>query len=155
MDWSSERYVRVYTRDSVTWTLWSWQSRALWLLLLRRADRAGCLDLGGHAPARAISAVTGVPVEVVAESLQAILAAGSAVIDGDLLSIPQFVDAQESPSSTAQRQRESRERRRIMAGHTLSQPVTLPSRRDAMRRNPSRDTSRRWSTIQMMLRYTA
>lgn len=46
MRWEDERYVRVYTRDTVDWQGLSFDAQALFLLLLRKVDRAGLLDLG-------------------------------------------------------------------------------------------------------------
>jgi len=41
MDWSNERYVRVYTRDTAEYLALCWQAKALLSLLLRKCDRAG------------------------------------------------------------------------------------------------------------------
>ena len=43
MDWANERYVRLYTRDTVTWKMWPWEARAIFPLLMRKVDRAGVL----------------------------------------------------------------------------------------------------------------
>jgi len=77
VDWSNERYVRLYTRDSVTWSLWPWEARALFCFLLRKVDRAGVLDLGGNDPARAVAAVVGMPLAMVKEHLPAIIESGA------------------------------------------------------------------------------
>jgi hypothetical protein len=63
MDWHDERYVRLYTRDTVNWKLMGWQARCLMPLLLRKADRAGCVDVGEDG-AEGIAALVDIPVEV-------------------------------------------------------------------------------------------
>lgn len=46
MDWQDERFVRLYTRDTADWLTWPWQSRALFPLLMRKADRVGRVSMG-------------------------------------------------------------------------------------------------------------
>ncbi len=41
MDWSNEHYVRVYTRDTRDLLAITWQARALWWEMLRKADQSG------------------------------------------------------------------------------------------------------------------
>lgn len=51
LDWSNERYARLYTRDSVPWLVLPWQARALYPQILRLADANGeilCDDLEPH-----------------------------------------------------------------------------------------------------------
>ena len=126
MDWSNERYVRLYTRDSVTWSLWAWEARALFCFLLRKVDRAGVIDIGSHSPERALAAIVGMPVAVVAEHLPALLDSGAIEIAGAAMVMPNYIEAQEAKSSDKQRQSESRARRRDRArtGHDTSPPVT-------------------------------
>lgn len=115
MDWSNERYVRVYTRDTVNWKLWSWHARALWLLLMRKLDRAGVLDIGRHG-VRGVAAAVEMPLEVVEPALAEILRDGTIEVRGDgseaALVAPRFMDAQDANQTDAQRKRESRARRR-------------------------------------------
>ncbi len=115
MDWSNERYVRVYTRDTVTWQLLSWQAQGLLLCLLRKVDRAGVLDIGAHAPERAVAAVTGWPLEVVEAALPELLKAGPVEVSNGALVYPNYIAANEAKQSDAQRSRESRARRRDRA----------------------------------------
>ena len=144
MDWANERYVRVYTRDTVDWSLLPWEARALWLLLLRKLDRAGRIELGRHG-ARGLAVAVGMPVEVAERALASLLEDGCVQLtDGGTLFAPNFIDAQEAAMSDAQRARASREARRDRAradvtnrdaaivnrdevvtdGHTSSPPVT-------------------------------
>jgi hypothetical protein len=95
-----------------------------------------------------ISLVTGLPPEVVKIGLEKITESGTVTICDNRLVVPNFLEAQEASKSDKQRQRESRERRRVLAmvtncdssdtkgdnksqavtpGHEESQPVTLTS----------------------------
>lgn len=131
MDWQNERYVRVYIRDTVTLTMLGWEARALLWELLRKVDRAGVLDLGGHEPTAAVAAMVGIPLEVVERCLP-LLTAGddpTVVINEAALLLPNHMEAQEATQSNAQRQRESRAKRlaqahAVTSSHTPSHPVT-------------------------------
>ena len=46
MRWDDERYVRLYTRDTTDWLALSWQAQGLFVLILRKVNRAGVIDLG-------------------------------------------------------------------------------------------------------------
>lgn len=128
MDWSNERYVRVYTRDTVTWSLLPWQSQAVFLAVMRKVDRAGVLDVGEHEPVDAVAAITRWPRDVVAEGLPTLLQRGIIERSDAALVIPNFMEAQEATASDAQRARESRARRRDRARAGASQNVTAASR---------------------------
>jgi hypothetical protein len=115
MDWSNERYVRLYTRDSLTWKLWPWQSRAIFCALLRKVDRAGVLDVGDHDPALGVAAVTEIPPDVVGDFLPPLLSSGAVTAHAGQVAIPGYLAAQEAVYSDKQRQAESRARRRAKA----------------------------------------
>jgi len=131
VNWSDERYVRLYTRDTVTWKRWGWETRAVLGLLLRKVDRSGVLDTGAHDKAEAFALLLEIPVDVAARAIAEMTSSGTLVeSDGGFL-LPTFIEAQEAPQSDAARQRESRERRRAAnmrndegACHELSQAVT-------------------------------
>lgn len=124
MNWSDERYVRVYTRDTISWFSIGWEAQALFLLILRKVDRAGVLDMGigplgvdvgTDAIADGCEGLGGLlrmPAEVVRRALARLLADGCIVHEGQYLVVKNFIEAQESTMSTVTRQRESRERRR-------------------------------------------
>jgi uncharacterized phage protein (TIGR02220 family) len=146
VNWSDEHYVRVYTRDTVDWMALRWEARAVLVLLMRKLDRAGVLDLG-RSGVRGIAGLIGMPVEVVEVGLVDLLADGCLVRNGDQLVMPNFQEAQEARQSDAQRKRDERGRRRARAmtgdpgdsdvtesdsesqnvteGHTESHEVTL------------------------------
>lgn len=126
MDWSQERYVRVYTRDTVEWCALPWQSKALWLLLLRKLDRIGSIDLG-RTGIRSLAPFLGIPQEIVDLGLPDLIDNEIVEqIDGRLIA-KNFIEAQESKASPTQRQREYRERERdrIRAGIDKSQRGTV------------------------------
>lgn len=143
MDFSNERYVRVYTRNSTTWMRMGWEAQCVFIQLLRIVDRAGVLDIEDMDPSDAVSLHTGMPIDLVKRGLARALELGSVERGATTLSVPRFIEAQECAQSDKQRQRESRERRRDMAktatpvtnrdglshavtpSHTPSQAVTL------------------------------
>lgn len=119
MDWSNERYVRVYTRDTTTWKLLDWRGRVVLSLLIRKVDRAGVLDVG-HDGVLGLAAVLELPIDIVEPGIgQLVIARGGAqptVVDtGTAYVLPNFLEAQEAPSSDPQRKRESRARHRDRA----------------------------------------
>jgi hypothetical protein len=143
MDWSNERYVRLYTRDTRTWLKLKWEGQSLLALLIRKMDRSGILD-DMEEPIEDISLVTGFPEEHTKVGLERLIKYGVVHINTDnTLVMPNYIDAQESSKTDKQRQRESRERRKaraqsvtkrddlvtkcdgnVTSGHNLSQPVT-------------------------------
>jgi len=133
MDWANERYVRVYTRDTADDQVLSWQARGLWPLLVRKADRAGVIATN-HGP-RGVAALVQWPREVVEPALAELLEDGRIreCHEPTGYVIPNYIEAQETPSSTNQRQRDSRERRRDAANDSVtkrdteSRNVTAPS----------------------------
>jgi hypothetical protein len=118
MDWSNERYVRVYTRDTTTWKLMDWRGRVVLSLLFRKVDRAGVLDVG-HDGVLGLAAVLELPIEIVEAGIAQLTSARGGtptVVDtGTAYVLPNFIEAQEAPSSDPQRKRESRARRRDVA----------------------------------------
>lgn len=120
MRWEDERYVRLYTRNTVEWEMLPWESRCLWPLILRAVDRAGLLDLGKHG-SKGLAALVKVPADFAETGLKGLLDDGCAELRGTVIVIPNFIEAQEATQSDAQRKRESRERARALAN---SEPVT-------------------------------
>ncbi len=133
MDWSNERYVRLYTRDTATWRRLGWEGQSLLCLMLRKVDRAGVID-GVVDAVDDLILMTGLPPDAVEVGYKALVRHKVIVVNGDAICLPNFLEAQETPKSDAQRQRDCRESRR--AGALLesrnvtgeSQPVTNESR---------------------------
>lgn len=122
MDWSNERYVRLYVRDTLTWRMWTWQARTVLSLLLRKLDRAGVMDIGEHDVTRAVAALIEIPEDVADVGVKELLRDKTLVHANGRICMPNFVQAQEAKQSDAQRQRESRARRRDQA---MGEPVTI------------------------------
>lgn len=114
MDWSNERYVRLYVRDTKTWKKARWEGQCLFMMLLRIVDRAGILD-DIEDPIEDLALMTGLPEEHVRAGYVHLEKSGAVELRGSYLILPNFIDAQEASKTDAQRQRESREGRRAKA----------------------------------------
>jgi hypothetical protein len=110
MDWSNERYVRLYVRDTTTWKLLGWQGQTVLMHLLRKLDRAGRLDFEGCTAAEAVALHTGLPEEVVSKGWDAVTKRHVFVTDDLGVLMPHYLEAQEAVQSNAQRTREWRAR---------------------------------------------
>src|SRR5262245_5014859 len=112
LDYSEERFVRLYTRDTEEWNLFAWQARALYPLMERKCYRSGVLPTK-HGP-RGVAAMVSLPLDVVENGLKDLLQFGwvSELSTPPGYQLVEFRAAQEAHPSAAQRQRESRERRR-------------------------------------------
>lgn len=124
MNWSDERYVRLYTRDTPDWLALSFDAQALFALLMRKVDRAGVLELGKHGK-RAVAIAIGHASawERLAPALEELLTDGCVSVHGDKLLVRNFIEAQEARQSDRKRQAESRSRRREqLAGQRLLVP---------------------------------
>jgi hypothetical protein len=143
MDWSNERYVRVYCRDTPSWAILPWEARALWLFLLRRMDRAGTMDLGKHGT-KGSAASIGMPVELVEPMLPLLLEDGCLVHEADRLRVPNYIPANETPSSGAERMRAYRERSRARNG--TEDNVEVAERHQSSRNVTKSDAEKRGVT---------
>jgi hypothetical protein len=148
MNFEDERYVRVYTRDTLTWVRLGWQGQSVLALLMRKVDRAGVVEIDDEEPAVALSGITGVPIEICDVAWLRLSSGKKPTVtlrDGPsrALVVPNFLPAQEAKQSDKARARKSRELRRLVTGrdeesqgvtrnHDRSQPVTpscaVPSR---------------------------
>lgn len=132
MRFADERYVRVYTRDTGNWIRMPWEARALFMETLRKVDRAGVIDLDADEPIETLADMVRMPVDVVRQAMTHLERRGWVTLDGSRLSVPNFVEAQESRQSDAQRKRDQRERLNsqdkvevgVTRGHTESHTVT-------------------------------
>lgn len=114
MNWSDERYVRVYCRSTPDLIGMGWEARALFWELLRHADRAGMIAVGKHG-VRALAEMLHVPRDIVESGLAVLLEDGCVRGGPAGLIIPNFLAAQEAPQSDAARKRAERERKRAEA----------------------------------------
>lgn len=131
MHWEDERYVRIYTRDTPTWLMLPWQARATLPLILRKCDRAGVIELGTEG-LEGLAVTIGLPFNLVSEGVTALAKKGSIKLTETAVVVPNFIEAQETPQSDAQRKRVERAKRRdfvgmsrdVTSGHAASHAVT-------------------------------
>lgn len=111
MRWEDERYVRVYTRDTLTWLALSWEARALFVFILRKVDRAGLLELGAHG-ARGLAGLVGMPVGIVEGCLAELTQGAEPPVElrGTTIVVPHYVEAQEATASDKARAEKYRAR---------------------------------------------
>lgn len=136
MNWSEERFVKSYTRDTPEWIALPWQSRVTFQEMIRKVDRSGFLKVG-RAGMRGIAASFRFPIEIVEEGIAGLLEDGTVVKTEDGYIIPNFVSAQESRSSDRYKKSESRARSRDKTSRdNAPQDKTSPARdnRDEMSR---------------------
>lgn len=139
MDYANEWWVRLYVRDTADWLNLSFEAQGLFVLLLRKVDRSGVVELG-KGGARSIARIVGHPhrVEVITAAFEELLADGCIELsdDGRHAVIPNFVAAQNTPDSPAKRSKAYRERRRdeVLA--------TCASRDESSRNVTERDEAR-------------
>ena len=75
MDWSNERYVRVYVRETIADIALTWQARAIWDAIMKKLDRAGIIPLAGGG-FRGLAGLIRIPYEVVEEHIGQLLEDG-------------------------------------------------------------------------------
>jgi len=127
MNFDDEEYVRLYTRDTITWLTLSWQARTVLLHMLKgKFDRSGVFVTGRHAASRAVTAATGLPEEVTEPGLAELLAEDVWVAGDGCLVWPTFVEAQTAVRSDKARQRDQRLRNAAKAASVT--PRHAPSR---------------------------
>lgn len=126
MNYDDEPFIKVHTRDTVRWKRLQWEGRCLLLLLQRKVDRAGCLDLEGNGEA-GVAAIAEVPLDIAHKGLAQLLEVGEAVVSNDVLTLVHFHDAQSSRMSDKLRQQRSREKRRLDAMAGAQHPTAAPA----------------------------
>ena len=120
MNFDDERFVKIFTRDTVTWKLLGWEGRCVLLMLLRKVDRAGCVDLGSGIEGLAL--LLDLPEDVTERGFAACLRRSCVTQRDQIAVVPNFVRAQDSRQTDRVRQAESRARRRDSG--LVSQNVT-------------------------------
>jgi hypothetical protein len=109
LDYSNERYVRSYVRDTEEYLLLPWEARGLYWELRRKVDRSGLLKVRNGAAS--VVLLIRWPADVVERALDALLASGFVLEDDRGYLMPEFLPSEEAKQSVAQRARESRARR--------------------------------------------
>src|SRR4051812_31636259 len=111
MRWEDEQYIKVYTRDTGEWLALGWEAQSLFLLLLRKSDRAGIVH-SGRAAERGLAGMTGMPLDVVSRALRLLLDDGCLrECDGGYV-VPNFIAAQEARQTDKTRKAAQRQRDR-------------------------------------------
>ncbi len=146
MRWEDEHYVKMYTRDSATWLMMPWQSRALLPLLMRKVDAAGLLPLGSDHVA-ALAALTGTPCDFVSPGFEGLQKFGVISMHGNVLEVPNFVAAQEARKTAQLRKRDERERAKAAArAELILQPTEITQTAVTRSHTKSRGVTRRHSS---------
>lgn len=132
MDFSNERYVRYYVRETTTWKVLPFESQALLPQMLRLVDRSGVLELGGVDPVAAVwAALPKWPRPLIESGLTGLLERGVILHSGDTIVWPRFLEAQESSQTDRLRQAESRAKRREIAMSVTNRDAGV-TKRDKM-----------------------
>ena len=102
MRFEDERYIRLFTRDTITWRKIKWQGRTLLSMLFRVVDRAGILDVDSR-DLEGLAELVLLPLEIVEVGLERLITTKTVEWvgeRGDVLFIPNFLKAQEAAVST-------------------------------------------------------
>lgn len=113
MRWEDERYVKLYTRDTVTWLSLSFDAQSVLMMLLRKADGAGLVTLGPLG-LRGLAMVLGHrdQIERVERAVQELIALEVCRVEGGHIVVVHYIAAQEAQASPSARKRVQRERDR-------------------------------------------
>ena len=138
LDWSNERYVRFYTRKTPTMQAAGWELRAMLREVMLVLDRNGEVDLGSEG-ADGLAALVQMPVDLVERGLQHWTnpKRSTLVLEGNVLRMPNFREAQEAKASDAKRASDYRER------HAEAERVTKRDVGVTLRDESSRDVTDR------------
>lgn len=119
MDFANERYVRWYVRDTTTFKRLKFEGQCVLGLLLRKADRAGVIDIGPDVEPweAAVLHIEGCPEKFARLGMARLLKERVIVHDGDRLVFPRYIEANETPMSDKQRAKESRAKRATLDPH--------------------------------------
>lgn len=115
MNFSEERWVKLYTRDTTGWRMLTWQARCVLLHAFRKVDRSGAIDLDGDG-LDGLAVMLDLPPEVVEAAMsgkQGLVARGAAevvTLEGrSFFLLPRFIEAQDAKSTPRARKAASRE----------------------------------------------
>lgn len=124
MRWEDERYVKLFTRDTLTTRRLGWEGRAVLWELFRKVDRVGIAEIGDEPPEEALAGLTGIPAKICKVAWPRLSGGNDPVVTlrdkgaSRALFIPNFMPAQEAKASDTARKQKQREtaRSREMAG---------------------------------------
>lgn len=112
LDWSNERYVRLYVRRTPDMASWCWQALVIWPWLLAGADRAGVIETRRGTRALAALVGGGIPQEVVEKGVEELLGDGCLVATTRGYVLRNYIPAQTAISSGKRRNAEYKARAR-------------------------------------------
>ncbi len=115
MDFENARWVKLYCQDTGTWLRLGWQGRTVALHLLRAVNASGVLSDLGDEPELILAELLRLPLDVVTPGLAALLRTETITLANGVLIWRQFVEAQKSRKSEAQRKAEYRAKHRAEA----------------------------------------
>lgn len=141
MDWANERYVKLYTRDTTTWKVLSWQARFTLMSMMRKVDRAGIIEVGDEG-IDGLIAVLEVPRDIVEPALEQLLRRKTVERTETAYVLPNFLEAQEAIQTDAARARASRERRRDTARGVTNRDDSVTNCDDSRSRHEDHSRSR-------------
>lgn len=124
MNWSDERYVKLYVRKTATWITWPWEARAVFPCMLKEADGAGLIDVGTRDPVRTLSVMLGLPFEIVTVAVAAMSETGTIEATDAGFLISRYIEAQEATKTDSRRKQDQRERQRAQVRATTQASVT-------------------------------
>jgi hypothetical protein len=104
-------------------------------MLRDKFDRSGVLDLEGHDPSQAVTALTGLPLEVTKAGLSDLLKSGTFKLTSSSLVWPRYYEAQNCKRSDRLRQQESRKNRSEQAKSEIGKNVTPVTKRHKQSQN--------------------
>jgi hypothetical protein len=106
MDWASDHFVRLYTRETDDDLLLSWEARAVWHELLKKFDKQGKLTT--KRGLRGLAALVRVPLDVVDRAIPELIEDGRLKNEGALFYAPNYQLANYTPRAPAARMTTSR-----------------------------------------------
>jgi hypothetical protein len=115
MDFENARWVKLYCQDTGTWLRLGWQGRTVALHLLRAVNASGVLSDLGDEPELILAELLRLPVDVVTPGVASLLRTETITLANGILVWKQFVEAQKSRKSEAQRKAEYRAKHRAKA----------------------------------------
>lgn len=110
LDWGSELWVKVFTRDTLEFRILGPIERSIVVLLMRKVDRNGEIELGDSTPEDGVVALLDFQsfASEAARATQTLISRGWVAVDGTKMSLPWFVESQDTPSTSTGRSRKRR-----------------------------------------------
>lgn len=124
MNWSDEHYVKLYTRDSLTWRSWHWEARTVFLHLVRKVDNSGFIETGTMSVGDALALQLELPKAVVEPGMAQLIGCGTCEVVDRAVLLVKFNEAQEARKTDAQKKRDERSRNISKRRGTMSPGVT-------------------------------